>query len=652
MISRDSIQLVLETARIEEVVGDVVALKKRGSNYSGLCPFHNEKTPSFNVNPARNIFKCFGCGEGGNPVDFIMKTEQVSFPEAIRSLAKRYNLEIEETVPDPAQQQQQDEREAMYALNQFAQKTFSGWLMDSDEGKAVGLSYFREREFNPETIERFQLGYSLNAWNDFSEHAVKAGYNETYLEKTGLAYRNDKGRLIDRFRERIMFPIHNVSGRIIGFGGRVLKKDDKTAKYINSPASEIYDKSRALYGIFLSKKAISKNDECFIVEGYTDVISLNQAGIENAVAPCGTALTPEQIRLAGRYTKNLTLLFDGDDAGISAALKAIPLILEEGLHVRIVLFPDKEDPDSYSRKYGAEQTMDFIRKSAVDFVEFKSKLVLQAAGNDPIRKAGLIHEVVELIAKVADPILRSTYVKRCSRLLDIDETVVLNELNRTKRQIAKKETPTQDVTEVLTHVIAPSQQVIELETEEQEKNIIRLLLIYGHRKLSFVENRTDDAGRQVEIVHEPHVARFIVDEITGDAIRFDHPVFEQILRAYAGLPEETPYLDPTHFLHSEDQRLRETVVELLSPRYQLSENWYAMHGISVPSEENELLRTVEQSVFHLKQKKVLRMLEESRQKIREAQSNGSDLSEILENHLRLERIKSEIAKALGIDILR
>ncbi|MFM8432638.1 MAG: DNA primase [Bacteroidota bacterium] len=652
MISRDSINLVLETARIEEVVGDVVSLKKRGVNYIGLCPFHNEKTPSFNVNPARNIFKCFGCSEGGNPVDFLMKTENMSFPEAVRSLAKRYNIQLEETSPDPEQLQQQDERDSMYAVNDFAQKTFSDWLNNSDEGKSIGLSYFKERNFTADTINKFLLGYAMNAWSPLCDHAVKSGYDESYIEKTGLGFRNERGRMTDRFRDRVMFPIHNVSGRIIGFGGRILKKDDKTAKYINSPESEIYHKSRALYGIFQAKKSIVKNDECMIVEGYTDVISLHQTGIENVVAPCGTALTEEQIRLVGRYTKNLTLLFDGDDAGIKAALKSIRLILLEGFNVRIVLFPNKEDPDSFARKYGEKETLDFIRRSAVDFVEFKSKLVLESAGNDPIRKASLIHEVVDLIALVTDPILRSTYVKRCSRLLDIDEPVVLNELNRIRRQQLRKENASDEITELVTEFIRPEQTGPELTTEEQEKNIIRLLLNYGHIRLSIAETLTDEGGKPYEVVHEPSVARFIVEEISGDDIRFEHPIYDRILAEYAIIDHDIHFIEPSFFLNSELKEFREVAVELLSPKYQLSENWYAMHGISVLSEENALLKTVEQSVFHLKQKKVMRMLEENRILIRDAHINGSDLTELLENHLRLERIKTEISKVLGIDILR
>ncbi|MFM7217248.1 MAG: DNA primase [Bacteroidota bacterium] len=652
MISRDTIDRILEAARIEEVVGDHVSLKKRGSNLLGLCPFHNEKTPSFNVNPARNIFKCFGCGEGGNPVDFLMKLEHLSFPEALRSLADRYGIEIEETRPDPEQQQQLDEKEAMFILNGYAQQTFSSWLTESDEGRSVGLGYFNDRGFTDEIVRKFQLGYSQRGWSTFSEKAVADGYNESYLEKTGLAFRNDKGKLTDRFRERVMFPIHNVSGRVIGFGGRILRKDDKTAKYLNSPESEVYHKSKALYGIFQGKKSIVQKDECFLVEGYTDVISLHQAGIENVVAPCGTSLTVEQVRMIARYTKNLTLLFDGDNAGIKGAIRGIDMILEEGLNVRVVLFPDGEDPDSFARKNEPAETVAFIRAAAVDFIEFKTGLLLREAGNDPVKKAALIREVVTSISKIPDIILRSTYVKRCSELLAISEPVLLNELNRSRRQTIKKEQPEQDVAELLPETLRPEQPVESLTTEEQEKNIIRLLLNYGHHKLMFVENSTDENGHPVDIVHEPYVARFIVDEILGDSIRFDHPAYDRILRSYSDLPDTTPFLEPEHFLRSEEKLLREVAVELLSPRYQLSENWYAMHGIHVPSEEHELLKAVEQSVYHLKQKKVLRMLEENRQRIKEAQTDGSDITALLEEHLRLERIKTDISRILGIDILR
>ncbi|HRS38420.1 MAG TPA: DNA primase, partial [Bacteroidia bacterium] len=438
MIARETIDRILDAVRIDEVVGDFVQLKKRGTNLLGLCPFHNEKTPSFNVNPVRNIYKCFGCGKGGDAVNFVMEHEHYSYPEALRYLAKRYNIEIEETAPDPQEAQLRDERESLYILNSYAQRVFSEQLFEDEEGRAIGMSYFRERGFTEETIKTFQLGFNRSDWSAFAERAVKEGYKEEYLEKTGLCIRKDNGKLFDRFRGRVMFPIHNLSGRVIGFGGRVLKKDDKTAKYLNSPESEIYHKSKSLYGIYFAKKAIVQLDNCYLVEGYTDVISLHQAGIENVVASSGTSLTSEQIRLIGRYTKNITVLYDGDAAGIKASLRGIDLILEEGLNVKVVLFPDGDDPDSYTRKHGSSSTVDFIEANAKDFVLFKTGLLLDDVKNDPVRKAGLIRDVVETIGHIPDPILRSTYTKQCSALLDIQENILVSELNKIRRNQLKK----------------------------------------------------------------------------------------------------------------------------------------------------------------------------------------------------------------------
>lgn len=654
MITRETVERIIEAARIEEVVGDFVALKRRGTNLIGLCPFHGEKTPSFNVNPARNIYKCFGCTEGGNPVNFIMKHESMSYPDALRYLAKKYKIEVEETAPDPKELELQDTRESLYILNSFAQKSFTEQLLESEEGKSIGLTYFKERGFTEETIQKFLLGYSINEWNSFARLAVKSGYQEEFLEKTGLCFRNDKGNLIDRFRGRVMFPIHNLSGRIIGFGGRILKKEDKTAKYLNSPESEIYHKSKSLYGIFQAKKAIVQKDTCYLVEGYTDVISMHQAGIENVVASSGTSLTVEQIRLIGRYTKNITVLFDGDNAGIKASLRGIDLILEEGLNVKVVLFPDGDDPDSYARKYPASDVVNFLEQSAKDFIVFKTGLLLEEVSNDPIRKAGLIRNVVETIAKIPDQILRSMYVKQCSSLMDIGEGVLLNELNKIRRQQLKKESPEDNVVELITETIKPELPVTELSTEDQERNIIRLLLNFGHLKApySVQEEAPDAPGQFITVSYEPFVARYIVEEISMDNIRFEHPVLDRILSLYAEQPEETPYLDANFFLHHEDAQLRDVAIELLSPKYELSENWSAMHGINVPLEEHNLLSALEKSVYHLKKTKVMRMLEESRSKIKEAQHTGEDVIPLLEQHLRLEKIKAEISKALGIDILR
>lgn len=655
MISRDTIDRIFNTARIEEVVGDFVQLKKRGVNLIGLCPFHNEKTPSFNVNPVRNIYKCFGCGKGGNAVNFIMEHEHYTYPEALRYLATRYNIEIEETLPDPKDDQLRDEKESLFVLNTFAQKTFSENLTATEEGKAIGLSYFRERGFSDETIRTFQLGYALGEWSVFTDFALKSGYKEEFLEKTGLTIINEAGKKYDRFRGRVMFPIHNLSGRVIGFGGRVLKKDEKTAKYVNSPESDIYHKSQSLYGIFFAKKSIVQRDNCFLVEGYTDVISLHQAGVENVVASSGTSLTTEQIRLIGRYTKNVTVLYDGDAAGIKASLRGIDLILEEGLNVKVVLFPDGDDPDSYSRKHSHSELVDFIASNAKDFVVFKTGLLLEEVKNDPVRKAGLIRDVVETIAKIPDQIIRSVYIKQCASMMDIQENILILEMNKMRRQQLKKEMPANDAEELMPELLIPHRQENEeLTTEIQERNIIRLLFNFANNEMHFHEEieHPDRPGHKETLHTVVKVSRFIVDEIINDELVFENPLYNRVLKTYSQLVNEQETIDPQQFLNSEDTELSSLAVELLSPKYFLSDNWEAMHKIIVPMEESLLKDAVEKAVFHLKNKKVLRMIEENQKKLKEVHLTGGDYTELLEMHKKLESVKMEISKVLGIDILR
>ncbi|QEC51334.1 DNA primase [Anseongella ginsenosidimutans] len=439
MISPGSIEQIFATADIVEVVGDFVTLKKRGSNYIGLCPFHNEKTPSFNVNPARGIFKCFGCGKGGNAVDFVIEHEKYSYPEAIRYLAKKYGIELDETGPaeDPVQK---DERENLFALNEYARAYFGETLFETEEGRDIGLAYFRERGFRDETIKKFQLGYSPDEWEPLTRKALAEGFREEYLIGTGLSVKNaEKGSLYDRFRGRVLFPIHNLTGRVIGFGGRVLRTGAKTAKYVNSPESLIYHKSDTLYGIFYGRNKIREEDSCLLVEGYTDVISLHQSGIENVVASSGTSLTAGQIRLISRYTKNITILYDGDPAGIKASLRGIDMILEEGMNVKVVLFPEGHDPDSFVRKSGGAACREYIKANQKDFILFKADLLLAETANDPIKRATAISEIVESISKIPDSIKASVFVAEASRILQIDERALLTELNKLRMKQLKQE---------------------------------------------------------------------------------------------------------------------------------------------------------------------------------------------------------------------
>ncbi len=437
MIDQPTIDRILDAANIVDVVSEFVTLRKRGINYVGLCPFHTDKTPSFYVSPAKNICKCFACGEGGTAVHFIMKHEQLNYFDALRYLAKKYNIEIQERELTDKEKQSKSDRESMLIVNSWAQQYFTTQLYEHVEGKTVGLRYFAERGFREDTIRKFQLGYSLDKRDALYKEATKNGYKKEFLEKTGLVIAYDNGGVNDRFRGRVIFPVHTLSGKVVAFGGRVLKKDEKTAKYVNSPESEIYHKSNELYGIYFAKQAIVKEDRCFLVEGYTDVISMHQAGIENVVASSGTALTQGQIRLIHRFTSNITVLYDGDAAGIKAALRGIDLLLEDGMNVKVVLLPDGEDPDSFARKHNASQFSEFIKQSETDFIRFKTRLLLDDAGTDPIKRSALITDIIRTVAIIPDNIARSIYIRECSAMMEIDEQVLLNEVN--KIRLSKEE---------------------------------------------------------------------------------------------------------------------------------------------------------------------------------------------------------------------
>jgi len=438
MISKTTIQNIIDAVRIEEVIGDYVNLRKRGANMIGLCPFHNEKTPSFSVSPSKGIYKCFGCGKAGNAVNFIMDHEHYSYPEALKYLAKRYNIEIEEDEYNPEEQQAASERESMFLVNSYAAEFFTKKLLNSEQGKAIGLTYLRDkRGFSEDIIKKFELGYTINEWDSFYKAATDAGYNKEFLVKTGLVVEK-QDKKYDLFRDRIMFPIHNIAGRIVGFGGRMLGSDKTKPKYVNSPESLIYNKSEILYGIYFAKSAISSSDNCYLVEGYTDVISLVQAGIKNVVASSGTSLTVGQIKLIRRYTTNITILYDGDTAGIKASFRGIDMIVSEGMNVKIVLFPEGEDPDSFAQSRRPAEVQEYITKNASDFITFKTNLLLKEVANDPVKKAALVKEIIHTISLIPDPITRSFYLRECSSLMDIAEQTLMNELNKQLRNKNKQ----------------------------------------------------------------------------------------------------------------------------------------------------------------------------------------------------------------------
>ncbi|MCK4465168.1 MAG: DNA primase, partial [Bacteroidales bacterium] len=551
MIDRSTIEKIIDAAEIVEVIQEFVTLRKRGVNYMGLCPFHNEKTPSFSVSASKGIYKCFGCGKGGNVVNFIMEHERLSYPEALKFLAKKYNIEVVEKELTAEEIQKQNERESLLIVSSFAQKHFTGTLFNNMEGIAVGLSYFKERGYRQEIIKKFQLGYCLDQKDDFTKEALKSGYKLDYLVKTGLTIQRENYHF-DRFSGRVIFPIHSLSGQVIGFGGRTLKSDPKTGKYVNSPESDIYHKSTVLYGIYFAKKKIVAEDKCFLVEGYTDVLSLFQSGIENIVSSSGTALTPEQIRLMKRFTNNVTIVFDEDEAGIKASLRGIDLILEEGLNVKIVVLPSGEDPDSYSKKVSSSELKQFLSDNEQDFIRFKTRLLISETKNDPVQRANLIRDVVKSIAVIPESITRSVYTKECSNLLLVEEQVLYGEINKIRRKKAEQnyrklkhyeEQNLQKIPEKQTLLVTES-------TEFQEREIIRLLLNYGN-----LEFRSPNAKKDKEetIVS---VAEFIVNEIINDELELDNPVYRQIFEEFQQQISSKNHFDERFFINHPDESIR------------------------------------------------------------------------------------------------
>lgn len=531
MISKETIDKVFETARVEEVIGDFVQLKKSGSNFKGLSPFSDERTPSFMVSPVKQIWKDFSSGKGGNAVAFLMEHEHFTYPEAIKYLAKKYNIEIEEIEQTDEQKEQANERESLYLVSEYARDYFHNTLLRAEEGKAIGLTYFKERGFTDETIAKFELGYNPNQWEAFTAEAIRKGYKLEFLEKTGLTIVKE-AKQFDRFKGRVMFPIHSMSGRVLGFGGRILTSDKKAAKYLNSPESDIYHKSKVLYGIYYAKQAIAKEDNCYLVEGYTDVIQMVQAGIHNVVSSSGTALTPEQIRLINRLTKNITVLFDGDAAGQRAAIRGIDLILEQGMNVKVCAFPEGEDPDSFSRKHTQAEILEFFNTHAKDFIQYKANLLVEEAQGDPVKKAGLVRDMVESIAKIPDTIKREIYVQECSRIMEISEAVLYNTLaqilNKERKDTIKKEKKQQQAMAVVPQEAAPLKKVDIL--FELERKLIEVLLLYGQREEEFedlVLKETEDGELVLEPVKQQmHVFKKVYLDLQEDEIEFTNEQFK------------------------------------------------------------------------------------------------------------------------------
>ncbi|MFD2874422.1 DNA primase [Mucilaginibacter ximonensis] len=640
MILKSTIDRIMEATDIVEVIGEFVHLKKRGANFIGLSPFVNERTPSFTVSPAKGIFKDFSSGKGGSAITFLMELEKFTYPEALKWLAKKYSIEVEEEALSPENQEADNRRESLMIVSGFAAKFFHESLLDTDEGQAIGLSYFKERGFSTETIKKFELGYSPDQWEAFSSKALKEGYKEEFLLDSGLSVKRDNGTLYDRYRGRVMFPIHNFTGRVIAFGGRTLKTDKNVPKYVNSPESEIYHKSNVLYGLYFAKKAIRDEDNCYLVEGYADVISVHQADIENVVASSGTSLTVEQIRLIGRLTKNVTILYDGDAAGIKAALRGLDLILEEGLNVKVVLFPDGHDPDSYVRLVGTAGFKKHIDDHKKDFILFKTDLLLKEAGNDPIKKSEVIRDIVESIAKIPDSIKASVFIKECSSLLQIDERALLSELNKMRQAKAKRDgqqsadkmiTPYEDYPVV--EEIPQEHQ----ETYSQEKEIVRLLLLYGNKMIDW------------DGIANTYIGPFMVAELND--VEFEHPASKEFIKLYSKEVENGVLPEDQHFIHHPDKEIVDLVVTLLATKYTLSENWYEMHKILVSDEQDNMKATILSAIFHLKKHKVGKMLESLRNELAKAES-PEDQDILLTQYMRMKKVEKTISDYLGSVIIK
>lgn len=634
MITRDTIEEVKNRIDIVDVISDFVTLKKSGANYKALSPFASEKTPSFFVVPAKGIFKDFSSGKGGDAFTFVMEHEKLSYAEAIRYLAKKYGVEIKEDKLSDESQAEQSEREGIYILMNFAKDYYKRILSTDEEGRSIGLSYFRERGFNDKAIEKFELGFALEGWENFSKEALSKGYNKDLLEKTGLVVKKEDGSSYDRFRGRVIFPVHNISGKVIAFGARMMGKDKNQPKYINSPETDIYHKSDVLYGLYQGKNAIRQQDVCYLVEGYTDVISLHQSDVENVVSSSGTALTESQIKLIHRFTENVTVLFDGDSAGIKAALRGIDMILKSGLNVRVVLFPDGEDPDSYSRKVGTTEFQKFLKEKTQDFVSFKAGLFAKEAAGDPIKKAESIKEIVTSIALIPDPVKRSVYIQETSSLLKISESVLLTELNKIRiqerrkdekeslKEIAERGIGVEGVTEVEPPSIDSKSMV-----HFQERETIRLLLNYADSKLE-----------------EQSLSKFLLNEL--EDVEFSHPIYKEIYGEFLGAVKSNKKLDTNFFLNHGNENIKKEVSSLVVNKYHTSPNWAKSH-IVFPLDGDELNKKALSNVLHLKYRVVRKWIEENKELLKGIKDELAE-SEIIDKQILLTEMDKQIASQLTL----
>jgi DNA primase len=659
MIDYATIERILQVAEITEVVGEFVRLKRRGVNYIGLCPFHNEKTPSFNVSPSKGIYKCFGCGKGGNAVNFLMEHEHLSYPDALRWLAKKYHIEVAETEESAEEIQQKNERESMMVVNEFAWKYFSRMLNDSDEGLQVGMSYFRERGFRKEVIDRFQLGYSPEQRDAFVSEALRSGYKQDYLVKTGLGIEKSD-RLFDRFHGRVIFPIHSLSGRVIGFGGRILRSDAQTAKYLNSPESEIYHKSATLYGIYFARNAMVREDKCILVEGYTDVLSMHQAGIENVVASSGTSLTEDQIRLIKRFTQNVTILYDGDPAGIKASLRGIDMVLEEGMHVRVVPLPEGEDPDSFAKSHSSTEVIEYIGKNETDFISFKTRLLLEEAGKDPVRRAQMIQEVVRSVAIIPDRIERTVYLQESSKMLGVDEQTLFTEAARMRRKLWEKNRSGRgdyvpDIRQSSPRQTdnfpkPPADQEAGIPAgntcETEEREIIRLMLNYPDKIVYELPGEHREETTPVNLMD------FFLQEMETDGLVPENPLYARVfalLQEHRGVPTRSLQ---SLLINNPDPEISQLAVDLLTPGYQIS-RIHEKAGAYVRSEDQIIRQLAPEVLTSYRSKKVKQMIAVIDEQIHGLQGSGDDgpIMSLLEERRQLEEMRKAFSRELRRIIL-
>jgi DNA primase len=631
LIKHDTIDRILTTARIEEVIGDFVNLKKRGVNLLGLCPFHNEKTPSFTVSPAKGIYKCFGCGKAGNSVNFIMDHEQLSYPEALRYLADKYSIEVEETVQTQVETAQKTERDSLYILMTAAQKYYTEKLHEEGEGKAIALSYLIERQLTPKTIESFQLGWSPSGSDQFSKWALQNGYLKEYLVKTGMSFETESGLLLDRYRERVMFPIHNISGKIVGFGGRILKSNAKEAKYINSPETDIYNKSKILYGLYQARKAIRVKDECIIVEGYMDVISMHQAGIENVAASSGTSLTEDQLRLVKRFTDNVIFLFDGDAAGQKASLRAIDMALEQELNVKMLLLPPEHDPDTFVKTFDNEYVENYFKEHSQNFIAFRKGLLSEDFLRDPIKKSEIAREMLQSVILIKDSIKRNLYVKEIEKALDIEEKVLNDEMRRMSAAKFKKENKAPDLT-ISDPQIASHEQELKATSnaENQEKQLIKVLLRYGTR------NYTDDMT----------CAQYIYRETSG--MEWENQDCQALFDKYRqDMDGGIEPLDINRLIQEQPEEMRRFLYDIITDKYELSPGWEKFLGRSIVSPETNYRDEVKSAIGYLKFTKISKLVEQNQKEVINMQTE-EEIEELFHLQKVLLTMRMQLASNLGI----